>query len=187
MPLKRLPYASLDDLIKDYLSIEEDPVTKALIKKLKVAKKRGFLLKKELISICYWKSARAIRLIESNPSQTIKAITQSAFSSKNETDRMESLKRLRGVGIPMASSILMLTNPVHYGVIDIRAWEVLYKMEAVFTNPNGVNFRIKEWVAYIKIIRMLSKKHKVSAREIENTFFAVHLDYQDGSLYRNLV
>lgn len=186
MPLKKLQYRTLDKLIKDNLSIQEDLSTKELIKELGRAKQRGWLLKEELVSICYWKSARAIRLIESNHPQTIKKITQAAFFSKNETEKMAELIKLRGVGIPMASSILMLTNPASYGVIDIRAWEVLYKMGTVKSNPKGINFRFTEWEEYICIIRTLSKKHKVSTRSIERILFTVHQDNQEGKLYRNL-
>lgn len=186
MPLKKLPYVTLDKLIKENLSSKEDLHTERLINELKNARVRGWLDKKELINICYWKSARSIRLIESNHPKTIKKITQSAFSSSDEIDKMKLLVRLKGVGIPMGSSILMLTNPARYGVIDIRVWEVLYKMRTVKSNPKGVNFRFKEWEEYICTIRLLSKKHKVSVRSIERILFTVHQDNQDGNLYRNL-
>lgn len=44
----------------------------------------------------------------------------------------------------MASSILMLTNPNRYGVIDIRVWQLLFKMGSVTRNPEGIGFDFKQ-------------------------------------------
>ena len=100
--------------------------------------------------------------------------------------KIKELIELKGVSIPMASSILMLTNPKRYGVIDIRVWEVLLKIGAVNTNMKGVSFNFKEWYRYLMIIRFFADKFKVSARDIERTLFIVHQENQDGLLYRNL-
>lgn len=185
MSLKKLPYASLDALIKKHITTNEDAHTLQLIKLLRFVKKRGCLTKDELIEICYWKSARSIRLIEDNHSRNVKKITQSAFVAKSEEEKMSSLLALKGVGIPMASAILMLTNPVKYCVIDIRVWEVLFATKTVTTNKEGTNFKINEWCQLLTILRQHSKKYKVSTRTIERTIFETHKLYQDGKLYKN--
>ena len=49
MPIRNLKYKTLGKLIRDNLSQVEDINTLNLINKLKLAKKRGWLLKEELI------------------------------------------------------------------------------------------------------------------------------------------
>ncbi len=52
MALKKLPYKTLDELIKKNLHIQECFTDKQLILKLAIVRKRGWLEKDELISIC---------------------------------------------------------------------------------------------------------------------------------------
>lgn len=184
MPLHKLPFNTLGDLLKMRLTSEEDFKTARLINEFSKTKSRGWLTKRELEKICRWKSPRAIVLVSSNSPSFIKQITQKIFKSRNEKNKVELLTQLRGVSIPMASSVLMLTNPKRYGVIDIRVWEVLYKLGTVTTNPKGVNFKINEWYRLQMILRYFSKKHEVSVRAIEYSIFLVHQEFQKGKLYR---
>ena len=173
-------------LLEDNLSTEEDEPTSDIIKKLRPAKKRGWLTKDEMIAICRWKSPRAIRHIEFNSEKLIKKHTGLAFSTRSEELKITELIVLKGVSIPMASSILMLTNPKRYGVIDIRVWEIMFEIGTVNTNPKGINFTFKEWYRYLMIIRYFASKFNVTVRDIERTLFLVHQENQDGQLYRNL-
>ncbi len=186
MPVKRLSYNKLDILLKENLSVEEHLPTADLIKKLRPAKQRGWLNKDELIDICNWKSPRAIWHIRSNNKTAIKKQTALAFSTRSEEVKISELTKLKGVSIPMASAILMLTNPKRYGVIDIRVWEVLLAMGTVNSNSKSINFKFKEWYRYLMIIRYYANMIKVPARDIERTLFIVHQENQDGLLYRNL-
>jgi hypothetical protein len=185
MPLKPLPYNRLQHLIGLHLTTKEDPETQLIINSLSNVKKRGFLTKPELVKICRWKSPRGIRYVRSNREDKIRKITKAAFSTRSEQRRLSWLTNLNGVSVPMASAILMLTNPKRYGVIDIRVWQLLYKMGSVDTNADGSGFSFKQWYRFLKIITYFAKKYKVSARDIERTLFKVHQRYQRGKLYRN--
>ena len=88
------------------------------------------------------------------------------------------------MSVPMASAILMLTNPRRYGVIDIRVWQLLFKMGSVKTNPNGVGFDFNQWYRFLKVIRYFADRYNVGARDIERTLFNVHSRYQKGTLYK---
>ena len=186
MPLKKVPYDKLEPLIRENLSTEEHEGTLELMYELKPARKRGFLLKSELEKICKWKSPRAIQLIKSNTEKKIIEKTEAAFKTRSERTKMELLTSLNGVSVPMASSILMLLNPKRYGVIDIRVWELLYKIGTMKSNPKGTNFKFNEWYRYLVIIRHFAKKIDVTVRDIERTLFYVHQNYQKGNLYDNL-
>jgi hypothetical protein len=125
MSLTKVPFKKLEPLLRKYLSKQEYPRTRKLIKKLSIVKKRGYLKKSELIETCKWKSHRVIHLIKSNHKDRIKNITREVFGTKSERKKLALLTSLSGVSVPMASSILMLTDPKRYGVIDIRAWQLL--------------------------------------------------------------
>jgi hypothetical protein len=183
MALARLPYKRLQHLVGVHLSTTEDPQTALLIKELSVARKRGCLTKPELIKVCKWKSARAIRHIQRNRADSIRKATKAAFSTRSEQRKLSLLRNLYGVSTPTASAILMLTNPSRYGVIDIRVWQLLFKMGTVTRNADGIGFGFKEWYRFLMIIRYFARKYDVKARDIERTLFHVHSRYQTGLLY----
>lgn len=82
---------------------------------------------------------------------------------------MNALLTLHGVGIPVVSAIVTLVDPQRYGVIDVRAWQVLYHYGAVITNSKGRTFTLKEWLTYLEVIRGHANHFSVSARRIERT------------------
>jgi hypothetical protein len=83
----------------------------------------------------------------------------------------------------MASSILTLTNPARYGVIDIRVWQLLYEMGTVTTNARGTGLTFMQWQRYLTVLRHFAGEYSVGARDIERTLFSVHTLYQKGTLY----
>ena len=185
MPLNKLPYKRLQHLIGLHLSTKEYPATQKVIDELSIVSERGYLTKVDLVKVCRWKSPRAIKHIQRNCAAKVKKVTKAVFATRSEKKKLELLTGLYGVSVPMASSILMLTNPQRYGVIDIRAWQLLYEMHSVITNPNGSGFNFKQWRRYLTILRYYSKKYKVGARDIERTLFRVHVLYQKGKLYND--
>jgi hypothetical protein len=184
MALKKLPYKRLQSLIGIHLSTKEDLPTQKAIDQLLPAKKRGYLNKNDLVAICRWKSPRAIKHIKRNREETIIGITKEAFKSRSERKKLALLTQLHGVSVPMASSILMLTNPQRYGVIDIRVWQLLYAMGSVNKNASGIRFDFNQWYRFLVLIRYFADKYDVKARDIERTLFYVHSLYQKGLLYR---
>lgn len=143
---KNFPYKTLHILLTKNLDKEVHEGTKKLIKDLRAVRKRGFLTKDELIEICRWKSPRAKWWILSNTPQSVKHFTKKAFMCKDEKEKMATLTVLHGVSVPMASAILMLTNPKRYGVIDVRVWEIIYQLGMVSTNRRATNFQKKNGV-----------------------------------------
>src|SRR6516164_2214885 len=124
--LKKLPFRNVRELLKQHLSTEEDVKTVVLIRELRHARLRGYLTREELEKVCRWKSPRAIRLIKDNSVARVRAATRRAIATRSERRRLEALRTLDGVSVPMASAILMLLDPHRYGVIDIRVWQLLY-------------------------------------------------------------
>lgn len=184
MSLRKLPYDRLEPLITDHLcDADAGDETAELIKRLRSARQRGYLTSAELEDICRWKSARAIQHIRANSASVTRAATAAAFKTRSERRRLEALMTLKGVSVPMASAVLMLLDPKRYGVIDIRVWQLLFKMGAVTKKPRGVGFTFNNWYQFLMIIRHFARKLGVSARRIERTLFEIHRSYQSGRLY----
>jgi hypothetical protein len=113
-------YKNIQELIKENLNIEEHAPTQNLIDELKEVLQRGYFTKKEFLKMAIWKSSRPKNWYLSNSKDKIIEISKKLFSTNYEKRRIELLTKLRGVSIPVASAILMLTDPKNYGVIDIR-------------------------------------------------------------------
>jgi hypothetical protein len=181
--LRELPYEKLEPLIRDHLCHEESEDTAALIERLRPARRRGYLTPKELEEICRWKSARAIHHVKANTAKRIRAATSTALNTRSEMRRLEALTTLSGVSIPMASAVLMLLDPKRYGVIDMRVWQLMYKVGAVKKNPRGTGFTFQNWYQFLMIIRYFARKFGVSARLVERALFLAHKEYQAGRPY----
>ena len=182
----RLKYKSLATLLDERLLREEHSDTVERIKSLKHVQKAKCLTKSELADICRWKSSRAMRWIRQNTSAKIKHVTREAFTTRSERDKINHLTSLKGVGIPMASAILMLTGPQRYGVIDIRVWKLLYSIGSVRKNPGGTGFTFNNWYNYLRILRHHAKRLGVSVRAVERTLFKYHQEIQIGRLYETM-
>ncbi len=185
MSLKRLPYRRLSQLLNSHLSTEEEPGTAELSRRLRRAKARGYLTKRELEQVCRWKSARAIKHIRSNSASAVRDATRRALRTRSERDRLAALRELKGVSVPMASAVLMLLSPNRYGVIDIRVWKLLYRLGTVTKAPSGAGFSFNNWYQFLMVLRHFAKQHDVGARDVERTLFLVHKEYQSGPLYRS--
>lgn len=183
MGLKRLKYSSLGDLLDHEPITEEDSDTAKIIRRLRHVKVDKELSRGEFLDICFWKSPRSIRQCERNSAKTIESVSRKVFASRSERKRMELLTSLYGVSVPSASAILTLTNPDNYGVIDIRVWQLLYKLNSVKQNPRGQGFRFDHWYHYLKILRHHAKRLGVPVRLVELSLFKHHQNHQRGKLY----
>ena len=185
MGLKRLRYTSLGDLLDHQPITEEDPGTAKIIRRLRHVKVDKTLSRGEFLDICFWKSPRSIRQCERNSVKTIESVSHAVFSSRSERKRLELLTSLYGVSVPSASAILTLTNPDNYGVIDIRVWQLLFRLGSVKQNSGGQGFRFEHWYHYLKILRHHAKGLGVPVRLVELTLFKYHQNHQKGTLYGN--
>lgn len=184
MALKTLPYGSLRPLVRKYLKVKEEPAATDLIRFLRPSRERGYLTRSELEDICRWKSPRALQLIKSNTPYQVRSSTTRALATKSERERLAALRELRGVSVPMASAVLMLLYPKRYGVIDIRVWQLLYKIGTVTKNPKGIAFSFANWYQFLMVVRHFANQFGVKARDVERALFVAHQKYQKGRLYR---
>jgi len=183
VPLRRLTYPSLDALLARELIREEHEPTAALMRALRGVRRRGAFTRAEFRLMCRWKSPRARLLWEKNSAARIRAVSRAALASRDERARMELLTGLAGVGVPMASAILTLIDPRRYGVLDIRAWQLLFAIRSVEANRRGQGFTIAQWLDFLAALRTHARRLGVSARMVEYTLFHCHRKFQKGTLY----
>jgi hypothetical protein len=183
--LKKIPYSTVTELLKHELPNHEgeDDGTAALFDSLRHVRKTKRMTRAEFLSICRWKSPRAVRHYSKNDEHTIQNAVQMALATRSERKRLNCLTRLKGVNIPMASAILTLTNPERYCVIDIRVWQLLYAMRSVCTKQSGTGFSFNDWYHYLKKLRYLAARFGVSVRTVELVLFRYHRKMQLGTLY----
>jgi hypothetical protein len=183
MPLRRLPRVSLAVLLRRSLVRQEHPETARLIRELAGVRARGAFTRAEFLQMCRWKSPRAQHLWRANAAARIAAVSRAVLATRSERRRMELLTALRGVGVPMASAILTLIDPRRYGVLDIRAWQLLFAVRSVADNARGQGFTIAQWERYLTALRAHARSLGVSARTVEYTLFEIHRRWQWGTLY----
>jgi len=157
LPLKIKDYAKYYKT-EDYLFSDMADIIRARIP--------IFITLEELLYITSWKSPRNLHLVMENNNEDVIEITKIALNRKEELEKIETLtsnikgKRLKGVGVAIASAILTIINPHQYGVIDYHAWKALYKEKKSL-------FSCKDYLKYLKDIRQIAQAERVSPREID--------------------
>jgi len=90
--------------------------------------------KRDFLDIIQWKTPRLLyakgkngrKGAEYNSETTIRKVTEEAFSERNLKRKVEILDdKLHGVGIPVASAILLFFDPERFAVLDKYAWNAL--------------------------------------------------------------
>ncbi len=183
MPLEPVPYRSLRALLRRELILEEHPETVALMRRLRHVKRAGSFSREEFLAMCAWKSPRARHHYERNRAPAIARVSRAALAARNERLRMQLLTGLSGVSVPMASAIFTLIDPARYGVLDIRAWQLLFRIRSVRSNRRGRGFTIAQWEQYLIELRRHAHALGVPVRAVEYTLFASHRRLQRGRLY----
>ena len=183
MGLRRVPYPSVAALLRRELLSGEGPETAALIAELRRVRRRGWFSRAEFLRMARWKTPRSIRHCERNRAAAIRRVSRAVFATRSERRRMQLLTGLGGVSVPTASAILTLVDPRRYGVLDIRAWQLLFGLGTVGRRPAGRGFALRDWLEYLGELRRHARRLGVPARAVEYTLFLCHRKFQKGRLY----
>jgi hypothetical protein len=125
----------------------------------------GNYSRENLKVIVRWKSARKIAFIDDNTDVEIaRALRFATDPRTSEKSAVETLDKLHGVGVPMASAILTTVHPDKYTVIDVRALEAL----GVTNWPND---SIDYYVSYLRRCRELAHTHRVDLRTLDRALW----------------
>ena len=129
--------------------------------------RQRYLTQENLRDIMYWKSPRIIHYADDNDPSMIKRITQFSFETENERRRIESLLGqkggLRGVGWPVASTILHFAFPDKYPIMDFRVMRSLLGIKPVN--------KFEPWESYCEKVRHISKTLGFPIRKVEKALW----------------
>ncbi len=118
-----------------------------------------------------------------NSAVRIRGVARAVLGTRDERRRIELLTGLRGVSVPIASSILTLIDPERYGVLDIRVWQLLFALDVVASKPKGRGFSVDDWEEYLTVLRRHARGLGAPVRAVEYTLFHCHRKWQTGRLY----
>lgn len=133
-------------------------------------RKQRHLKKEELKRIVGWKTRnRSVHWCEKNEPDKVIRITKRSFCVVDEKDRIESLighkGGLKGVGYPVASTILHFAFPEKYPIVDFRVLHYLWGLE----RPFRYDFRL--WERYCNKIRTIAKDCRLPIRTVEKAIW----------------
>ena len=111
-----------------------------------------------------WKSPRPKKHYENNDDLTVKRITRHSFATESEKERIECLLDLKGVGYPVASTILHFAFPERYPIMDFRVIKSLGLKQ-----PKSYTFAF--WDEYCCKIRKISKSTGADIRTIDKALW----------------
>ena len=129
----------------------------------------GYLCKDELYDLVSWKSSRSARLINDNCESFVKEITAKAFCLNDDWEKIKKLVRssggLKGVGVPVASSILHFYDKDDYPILDKHA------LCTLGINHKKVNYDEPFWQKYVDFCREKADCHDVSMRTLDRALW----------------
>jgi len=106
-------YSDIQSLLSVCLVHDEYSDTAPLIASLSHVREIRYFTHSEFLTMCKWKEPRERRRQNwaSNTEDEVRTLSAQAFGAPDEARRILHLCRLRGVGIPVASAFLALTDP----------------------------------------------------------------------------
>jgi hypothetical protein len=165
--VKRLKNLPLDE---DFINL--DSLRGEFSHKLN-SRKEKFLDSKEFEQILCWKldtqahRSKKLRLV--NVDGLVIPITKAYFNLKSENFEYETevkiklLTSLKGVGTPLASAVMAITEPQKYCIVDSVLWEFIFNEEKSSFTTND----------YLKFHKVIIERSEKLDRDVQKTEFTL--------------
>lgn len=142
----------------------------------------------ELLEISHWKlqGGRNDHNITQNTSAEVTQQLQTALEADTDAEAVDALTECSGIGIPMASTVLTVTKPAEYAIIDYRAFRGLVGVRPDIFDPSEYgeyasfleHFRNytespAAYEFYMGHVRDIAASEGVSAREVDMALWAL--------------
>jgi hypothetical protein len=129
----------------------------------------GSYTRENLNAIVEWKMegvhlTRVMSYLAQNSDVEIEAALRLAVSTDNEQSAIDTLDKLHGIGVPVASAVLTAINPEKYTIIDIYALRSLGV-------PNGPAEKVDYYLTYLRKCRELAQQFKISLRTLDHALW----------------
>lgn len=130
-------------------------------------RERGCYDRADLLTVGRWKTARVLPILDSNTDEMIRDITSTALAAPPRIQH-KILTLLKGVGVPMASSLLMVWRPDEHIVIDVRAVESLVRNGEI---PDPAPKPYPAYMDYLKVCRAISQRSGRCLRNVDRALY----------------
>ncbi|MDP3062607.1 MAG: hypothetical protein Q8O40_05275 [Chloroflexota bacterium] len=129
-----------------------------------------YLDMEHFVCLCRWKTPRQTSAYKSNDATLVEEATRLAYVVQNEYLKLHVLLALRGVGVPVASTILHFLLPGAFPIFDVHARGTLAKV-GTWTRSVG-DARADAWMEYVAIMRKIAHAAGVGLRELDKALYA---------------
>ena len=132
----------------------------------------GVISKRDFLEICEWKSLRQRARYAENSAELVEEATHIALSARDERIRIGVLLVLRGVGWPVASTLLYFAHRDPYPILDFRAlWSL-----GVDRPPAAYDFGY--WWSYVQACRRIAREAAVNVRDLDRALWQYSKEHQ---------
>jgi hypothetical protein len=107
--------------------------------------------------------------MEHHANQDARKITEKVFASQDMGEKFRLLKRLNGVGIVMASNILMFQNPHKFAETNHISWNILassFGLKAPEKDARS-DYSVQEVEIYLTSLKSLSDEYGMNVADVE--------------------
>ena len=131
---------------------------------------RKYLDKTHFVRLARWSAPRGLSAYRQNDPRLVREATGLAHRVSNERLKVHVLTALQGVSVTVAAAVLHFLNPRRFPVFDIRARSTL-KKAGLWKRPPA-DAGVDAWEEYVSIMRRLSKRLRVSPRDLDKALYA---------------
>jgi len=135
-------------------------------------RKNKILSEEEFFKIIIWKSnwskGRVLTGIRKS-GKSVNQIMREVYNAKTPEEKVKTLIKIKGIGLPIASAILTVCYPEEFTVLDSRVWDILFKDKKVKnkTLPNTIS----GYLDYVNICKNYAKELNLSLRDFDKAMW----------------
>lgn len=145
---------------------------------------RGYIHRDELRKIGKWKAGNRIdHHLKDNNANFVEQRSSVAFQATRDEKKIEALTELKGVSVPMASTILTMAKPTDFAIIDYRALRALGGVRPKLLDTQSYtdystfiecfrNPTTEGYVFYMDVVRGIAHQEGLSPREVDMALWA---------------
>ena len=136
--------------------------------------------------ILYWKyPGLPSKMNSERYNQYQEAIRDMRIGELNTEEKVKTLKKLDGIGVPVASTILHFIESDNIPIVDMRAVKALLSLgklpkKSLYHYRNTIN----GFLEYHNTILAIKNKYNLNLRKIDNALFNFHKYFLDKMLNR---
>ena len=177
MDLSRRVLEHLESKYPEQEDMYEEEVEQ--LESLPTAFEEGTWSREDLEWIIEWKvgvfTKPILKHLRKNDDEEIQARIEEAVHEPDIRSKVEALTSLNGIGVPVASAILMFIDEDRFTVIDERAWNVLqetnYLSQELSEDPT-----VDEYLIYLGACWTLANEYDVSVRTLDRALWVLDIE-----------